>query len=145
MVPEQQMRDLVGRPFPGGTFTIEPYLHWLTCDVVGSPPLPPGVAHPLFVYLATQSGIGLSLEELFALCHASSQDGPMLGEWGMEQRRPLLVAATYAVSGVITGVQRKEGRKTGIFDIVSFELRLAAEDGVVVAVARSSFLFPRRS
>ena len=70
----------------------------------------------------------------------------MLGEWGMECYAPVGVGTSYAVSGAVTGVQRKTGKKTGVFDIIMFELRLRedVEAGQLVAITRSSFIFPRR-
>lgn len=146
MVSEEELRSLVGTKFPGGTYTIEPYVNWLTCDCVLAPELAGmEVAHPVMVYVATQSGMGLTLAELFALCKASSADGPMLGEWGMQVYAPVRTETPYTVTGAITGVQRKTGKRTGVFDIVEFELQLHDPgDGTLVAVTRSSFIFPRR-
>jgi hypothetical protein len=147
LITEEELNALVGTPFPGGTYTAEPYVNWLTCDCVLAPELSAsGAAHPLLFYLAAQAGIGLSLTELFALCRGSSEDGPMLGEWGMEVNRPVQVGADYAVVGGITGVVRKTGRKTGVFDIVRFELQLrsTADSAEPDAIVHSSFIYPRR-
>lgn len=147
MITEKELESLVGTRFPGGTYTLESYLNWLTCDCVVAPELAKaGSAHPLMVYLATQAGLGLTLEELFELFKGKSEDGPMLGEWGMEVYSPVQVGASYAVSGAVTGVQRKTGKRTGVFDIIHFELQLrtTADPDALVAVTRSSFIFPRR-
>lgn len=147
MITEAELQALVGTRFPGGRYTIEPYVNWLTCDCVLAPELIGAKsAHPLLAYMATQAGLGLSLEELFALFLGSSEDGPMLGEWGMEVFAPVEVGVEYTVSGGIVGVQRKVGKKTGTFDIISFELELrpAERPGELAAVTRSSFIFPRR-
>ena len=147
MITEKELKELIGTPFPGGTYTIEPYVNWLTCDCVLAPELAAsGAAHPLLVYMAGQAGIGLSLADLFALCRASSEDGPMLGEWGMELNRPLEVGVEYAVSGGITDVVRKTGKKTGVFDVVRFgiELRSTAGSAEPDALLHSSFIYPRR-
>lgn len=147
MITESQLQALVGTRFPGGSYTPEHYVNWLTCDCVCAPELVDAVAaHPLLVYMATQAGLGLSLEELFALFLGSSEDGPMLGEWGMEVHVPVQVGTTYTASGGITGVQRKVGKKTGTFDIITFELELrpAERPDELHALTRSSFIFPRR-
>lgn len=147
MITEEELESLVGTLFPGGTYTPEPYVNWLTSDCVLAPELiNAGVAHPLMIYMATQAGLGLSLEELFALFKGSSEDGPMLGEWGMEVYSAVQVGTSYTVSGAITGVLRKTGKKTGVFDIIQFELQLRATSDAdnLVAVTRSSFIFPRR-
>jgi hypothetical protein len=147
LITEEELEALVGTAFPGGTYTVEPYVNWLTCDCVLAPQIATsGAAHPLLVYMAGQAGIGLSLAELFTLCRASSEDGPMLGEWGMQINRPLQVGAEYAVSGGITDVVRKTGKKTGVFDVVRFgiELRPAAGSPEPDALLHSSFIYPRR-
>ena len=147
MITEEELEALVGTSFPGGTYTVEPYVNWLTCDSVLAGDLTAsGAAHPLLVYMAGQAGIGLSLAELFALCRASSEDGPMLGEWGMEVNRPIQVGAEYAVSGGITDVIRKTGKKTGVFDVVRFGIELRSTGGSAEpdALLHSSFIYPRR-
>jgi hypothetical protein len=147
LITEEELKELVGTPFPGGTYTIEPYVNWLTCDCVLAPELATSdAAHPLLVYMAGQAGIGLSLAELFALCRASSDDGPMLGEWGMAVNRPLQVGDEY--SGEITEAVRKTGKKTGVFDVVRFEIELRSTVGMDTAepdaLLHSSFIYPRR-
>jgi hypothetical protein len=147
LVTEDELNALVGQTFPGGTFTPEYYFNWLTTDAVLAPELiKTGAAHPLIVYLATQAGMGLSLQELFDMFLGKSEDGPMLGEWGMEVHSPVRIGVKYAVTGGIVGVQRKTGKKTGVFDIIQFELQLREESAPddLVAVTRSSFIFPRR-
>ena len=75
----EQLAALVGHVLPGGTTTIHPHRHWLTTDVIEGQALPDGLAHPLFVYLATDA-MGVSWDEFFALCGASAAGGPMFGE-----------------------------------------------------------------
>jgi hypothetical protein len=140
-----ELEAKVGTPFPGGTFTIEPYEHWLLCDVVQSERPANGVAHPLYVYNAALAGAGVSVDEIFAMFGATAADGPMFGEHETEIRRPLKVGATYDVSGRVTAVDRKQGRKAGVFDLAYFELDISDPDtGEVVGVCRNSFVFPRR-
>jgi hypothetical protein len=140
----QELEALVGKPFPGGSYTIEPYRHWLFSDASGAAPTNEGVAHTMEVYYGALAGMGFSVDELFALVGASADDGPMFGEATMEVERPLEVGATYTVTGGIVDVTRKEGRKAGVFDIVTFRLELADAGGAVTAVSTNSFIFPRR-
>jgi hypothetical protein len=147
LVTEEELEALVGTKFPGGSFTPESYFNWLTCDSVLAPELiSADSAHPLMIYLATQAGMGLSLQDLFTLFLGKSEDGPMLGEWGMDVHSTVHVGTKYTVTGGVTGVRRKTGKKTGIFDIIQFELELrdASDPADLVAVTRSSFIFPRR-
>ena len=139
------LERLVGVEFPVGEFTIEGYEHWLAADAVDSPPLPAGVAHPMYAYYAALGGMGLTLDELFAMVGSSAADGPMFGEAGLEFREVMRVGGTYRVEGGITGVARKTGKRAGVFDIVSFELRVVDPSGTVAAVSANSFIFPRRT
>jgi acyl dehydratase len=140
----QELEALVGKPFPGGTYTIEPYRHWLFTDASGIEPTSEGVAHPMEVYYGALAGMGMSVDDLFTLVHASAADGPMFGEAEIEVVKPLQIGATYSVSGGIVGVTRKEGRKAGVFDIVTFRLELRDADGALAAISTNSFIFPRR-
>lgn len=140
----EALEALVGTPFPGGSYTIEPYRHWLFVDASGAPGTREGTAHPLEAYYGALAGMGLSVDELFSLVGASADDGPMFGEASIEIREPLRIGATYAVAGGIVDVKRKEGRRAGVFDIVAFRLELRDEAGTLAAVSTNSFVFPRR-
>ena len=140
----EELEALKGRSFPGGTYTIEPYRHWLMNDAVGDAPTTSGPASPMEIYYGAMGGLGLTLDELFAIAGATAADGPMFGEAEIEQRRPLEVGETYTVRGAFTDVVRKEGRRAGVFDIVTFQLELVAPDGEVAGVSTNSFVFPRR-
>ena len=143
-IPLERLEPLIGTAFPGGTYTIEPYRHWLMTDAVEDVPTSSGTASPIEIYLGAMGGLGLSIEELFELVGASSADGPMFGEAEIEQLIPLRVGERYDVRGGITGIVRKEGRRAGVFDIVTFRLELVNADGAVAGVATNSFVFPRR-
>jgi hypothetical protein len=143
-VDEASLGRLVGHRFPGGRFTIEPYEHWLMCDAVSAPPVRAGVANPMYVYYAALGGMGIGLDELFALVGATADDGVMFGEAAIDVVAPLQIGATYEVSGGITDVVRKSGKRAGVFDIVTFALDLANGDGATVATSSNSFVFPRR-
>lgn len=145
MIEVEQLRDrVVGQRFPEGSFTIAPSEAWLTADAVASPPLPDGVAHPMYVYYAGLVGMGLSLDDLFALVGATAADGPMFGEAQLDFVRPLRIGETLTVAGTVTDVARKSGAKTGTFDIVTFRLELVDAAGAVAGAAVNSFIFPRR-
>jgi len=139
-----ELEALVGWRFPGGTYTVEPWRVWLTNDVIGAPQRTDGIAHPMFCYYAAMAGLGISIDEMFTLCGASADDGPMFGECDVQQLRPLEVGAAYTVRGEITSAVRKEGARTGVFDIVTFQLEVVAPDDQVSSVVSNSFIFPRR-
>jgi acyl dehydratase len=138
------LQDIVGHRFPGGSVRVEPYRNWLTCDAVHSPVPPDGIAHPMFCYYGALAGMGISLDELFALAGATAEDGVMFGEAEIELRRPLRVGERLVVRGGIVGAERKQGQRAGVFDIVTFRLELVDESGQVAGVSTNSFVFPRR-
>jgi hypothetical protein len=141
---EAALRSVIGYEFPGGAFTIEPYEHWLMCDCVGAEPTRTGTANPMYVYYAALRGMGISLDDLFALVDATAEDGVMFGEAAIDVDEPLVIGATYRVSGRITDVVRKSGKRAGVFDIVTFVLDLHDPSGSHVGASTNSFVFPRR-
>lgn len=139
------MQSLVGTRFPGSIYTIDPLEHWLFCDAMLSAEPSGGRAHPIFVYQATRAGMGLDIDEFLALCGSSAADGPMFAFHESRIAAPLYVGHSYLVDGEITEVTRKEGRRTGVFDIVRFELRLREEaGGEPIATSVNGFILPRR-
>lgn len=142
--PLAQVRSLVGRRFPGGTYTIEPWRAWLLADTVLAEP-GGAVAHPLLAWMAAVGGWGMTWDEFFEWCHTSAADGPLAGEHETTLHQPLRVPATYRVSGGVTSVDRRRGR-SGIFDVVGYELHLHdAATGSHVATCWNSLIVPRRS
>ncbi|MBB2747124.1 UNVERIFIED_ORG: hypothetical protein FHR35_007003 [Microbispora rosea subsp. rosea] len=141
---EEELAAVVGWRLPGGEYIIEPYVDWLLNDVVGAP-VDGHWAHPLFAYLATARGKGITWDEVFEICGATAADGPMFGEHETELLRPLKVGEKVTVSGRFTSAERKKGRRAGVFDIVAFEVELRGADGAVAARTRNSIVFPRRA
>lgn len=145
MISEEQVRaEAVGRSLEPGSYDISPHRAWLTADSVCSPPLPDGVAHPIFGYLVAQGGVSSTLEEMFAMVHATSDDGVMLGTADIEFVRPLMVGRRYRVTAAVADIRRKEGR-SGTFDLVDYRYEMV-EDGIdePAATATLVFVYPRR-
>lgn len=143
-ISEVDLRDeVVGHDLGEGSYTIDAYRAWLIADCVESPPLG-DVAHPMFVYYVGQGGMGLTLDEMFALCHAHADDGVMLGSCELDLVRPLEVGERFTVTGQVDSVVRKQG-STGTFDIVTFHLDLADDTARRAARLSLSFIYPRRS
>ena len=149
---EADLQSVVGRRFPGGSYTVEPWRAWLLADcVLADPPsLRDGdqVAHPLFAWMAATGAMGITWDELFAWFGASAADGPVFGEHETTLHRPLRVGATYRVSGGIESAERKVGRRTGVFDVVGYAMDLhdgtGGGDRTHVARCWNSIVFPRR-
>ncbi|WP_104107729.1 hypothetical protein [Nocardioides sp. 616] len=134
--------DRVGREFPGGSYTLEPWRAWLVADTLLDDPTD-DTPHPVLAWMAGVAGMGLTWDDLFGWFDASAEDGPMFGEHSTTLHRPLELGATYDVSGRIVSVQRKVGKRAGAFDIVGYELDLH-HGGDLVARCYNSLVFPRR-
>lgn len=142
---EQELLAIVGTRLPGGQFVIEPYEHWLMCDTVGAEPTRRGVANPMYVYYGALGGMGLTLDELFAMVGATADDGVMFGEASIDVEHALQIGSTYTVHGQITDIVRKSGKRAGVFDIVTFALDVSDDSGRHVGTSTNSFVFPRRT
>jgi hypothetical protein len=121
----------VTRSLPGGTYTIPADGGPRLDAIVG------GDAGPVWAFIATVGGYGVSIEEMFALVGCRMEDGPMLGEWEVEFVRPLEAGREYRVSATILGIERKQGR-SGAFDLV----RVRAELGDA-ATSHITYVVPR--
>jgi hypothetical protein len=135
--------DLVGHRFPGGRARVDDWLDALWCDATLSERHPPH-AHPGLAYVACLEGSGVSIQDLFDLMEADAGSGAVFGEQRLEFRAPLVIGRDYEVDGEVTSVVRKRGRRAGVFDMLTFVLRLrepgAAEPAVVT---ENTFIFPR--
>lgn len=138
--PLDDYSALVGRELPGGTCSVEQWKAWLMADALGDDPWADGV-HPVLAWMTSVGGMGLSWDEFFAWFGATAADGPMFGEHHTVFHGDL-TCADYRVSGVITSVDRKSGRRTGVFDVVGYELQLRRDDELV-ATCWNSLILPR--
>jgi hypothetical protein len=84
----------------------------------------------------------VSIAELFAAAGVPLEDGPMLGSAELEQERPLAIDATYAVTGQVTELVEKTGRKLGRFDVLTIRLDVA-EGAAHAARLTCSMILPR--
>ncbi len=144
----EDLQAAVGRRFPGGEYTVQPWQAWLLADtVLAEPPRMtnhgPQVAHPLFAWMAATGAMGITWDELFTWFGASASDGPVFGEHETTLNRPMQVGATYRVNGGIVSAERKVGRRTGAFDVIGYSIDLHSGD-VHVATCWNSIVFPRR-
>jgi hypothetical protein len=124
----EEMRELVGVRFPGGTFTIESWENALLCEVMECEPLPDGLAHPVYLFHAPLAGVGFTYSEIFDLCRAESDEAIRAGEYDWTIHRPLRVGHTYRMSGEFIGVERKRGRRAGRMDVVTFRIDVHEAD-----------------
>jgi hypothetical protein len=138
-----ELDRLAGRAFPGGSFLVTAAEDAAMRDVVGAPRaggVDVDVAHPVWMFAGPQRAMGITIDDLFGWCGSSAADGPMLGETQLVMPAPLLIERRYGVTGGIVAAIRKQGRRAGVFDIVTFELNVTGGGR-----CRTSFVFPRRS
>jgi hypothetical protein len=144
-MPDGPYAHVAGHRFPGGTAAVPAWMNHLWCDAVACDDPPGPYVHPTLAYFAAVQGAGVGFQEIFDLLEGPSGSGVMLGEQSFVFRGPLEIDREYRVEGGITEVVRKAGRRAGVFDIATIELRVHdAEAGEPLATSTTSFVFPRR-
>lgn len=152
----REYRDRVGHRFPGGTVVVRHWENWLFCDAVlaehpahysveGAKALgyPSPVVHPCLVFVACLRGACVSQQDIFDLMEFDPSDGPLFGEQQLQFDEPVFEEVEYGANGGIVGVMRKQGKRAGIFDLVTFQIRLDRE-GRTAVTTTSSLILPRR-
>lgn len=134
---------MTGTPLAGGTFTIPPDEDRRYRELVHARPPRDGDAHPMWAFIATLRGMGVTIAETLALAGADIEaDGPMHGELDIELLGPLRTGVSYRVSGEVVGVERKHGRSLGPFDLLRLRYVLADDEGPVASYA-TAIVLPR--
>jgi len=145
-MPEGPYAHLAGHRFPGGRTVVPQWMNRLWCDAVGATHDTIPFVHPMLVYYAAVQGSGVDFADIFALLDGSIDSGIMVGEQRFDFTSGMELDREYTVDGGITDVVRKSGRRAGIFDIATFELRIRdGREAKPVAVSTTSFVFPRRA
>lgn len=135
--------EVVGLSLDGPGHVITRAENDVICATLGEGPAPDGSAHPIWSYIATQVGMGPSIAELCALCAFDVNDGLMLASTETRFERPLRVDQAYRVRGAITGLTRKQSRKLGVMDLLSFRLHLDLPDGTRACSVDNVWVLPR--
>ncbi|MGP6177249.1 hypothetical protein ACTU6U_08110 [Microbacterium sp. A196] len=139
----ERLRDLPGTELTAGSISIPASEAAMLTEALGTE-TPADELHPVYAYLATQRGIGMSVREVCALADFDIDDGPMLGSVEFGYQAPMRADTDYGVEGTILGITRKQGRGAGVFDLLDFEERLIGDGGETIASARLSFVLPRK-
>jgi hypothetical protein len=136
--------ELVGRRFPAGTYTLPEYVCWLWSDAAQLRPVydaHPGLAHVIATY-----GMGVSVQDILDLMGATTESGVTFGEFGVEYHGTLRAGATYECDAEVFEVERKRGRRAGVFDKLSFKVTIREKGSeATVAVCTNVWIFPRRN
>jgi len=143
---ESPYAHLVGHKFPGASYTLPEYVAWLWHDACLVEP-DAAVAHPSLAHLVGMQGVGMSIAEMFGLMDATADSGVMYGQADYEFAGTLHPGATYDSDAEIVGVERKEGRRAGVFDTMTFQVRVRERGGSPdpVVTCTHTWVFPRGS
>jgi hypothetical protein len=134
--------DLVGRRFPAGTYTLPEYVCWLWSDAAQLPPVYD--AHPGLAHVVASYGMGVTVQDIVAMMGATVQSGVTFGEFGVEYHGTLRAGATYECDAEVLEVERKSGRRAGVFDKLSFRVTIREKGSdSPVATCTNVWIFPR--
>lgn len=114
------------------------------CATTGVEAATDGTAHPIYFFVATHVGMGMTIGQLCAACDFDVSNGPMIVSSKVEYAQPLRVGEPYGIRGEIRSLVRKASRKLGIIDLLDYQLSLAAGDGSVVLSSSNVWALPRR-
>jgi hypothetical protein len=135
---------VAGRSLSGDTpYTISSQDNRRVCRLAGVEPDSDGSAHPIFFYIATQAGMGMTVAGLCEVCGFDLDKGPLMAENRVEFSSALKVETPYRIRGEILSLTRKASRKLGVMDLLEYQLRLHATDGETVLSTTNTWVLPR--
>lgn len=144
MSEENPYAHVVGHRFPGGTVTTETHRTWLWADAVLAHQDHQHV-HPSYLFLMALHGTGADVNEILALVDFRPEEGALAGAYGFEFKAPLRHDVEYRVEGEITAIERKRGKRMGLFDRLTFEISVIDPESDAVAVTHSTvWMLPRK-
>lgn len=138
------LEHLPGTRVPTRAFTIDAAEDARFCVIVGDEPAGDGTAHPMWGYLLSRRALVLDLHELLALADFRVEDGPLLGSFDLTLFSTLTVGSTYTTEIMIDAITRKQGRRTGVFDLMDLSHRYTNDEGVAVGRYVQQYVLPRR-
>jgi hypothetical protein len=115
------------------------------CESTGVAPAEDGTAHPIYFYIATQVGMGMTVAGLCAACDFDVEEGPMMASSRVTFSRPLVTGQPYRITGRIVSLVRKASRKFGVMDMLEYLLELSLPDGAPVLSTTNVWVLPRRN
>lgn len=136
---------VAGTRLPGGEYRITAEENRALCEALHTNPAGDGRAHEIYSYIATQSGMGISVDRLLAICEFDAADGPMLGSCNARYLSALRTDETYRVSGEILGLTRKQSKKLGTMDVLEYRLTMTRASGEPVLEVTNTWILPRRT
>lgn len=126
-------------------FTISAKENAALCRSTGVEPASDGSAHPIYYYIATQVAMGKTVAGVCETCEFDVDDGPMMGSSGVRFNGKLMVGENYRVTGEILSLIRKQSRKLGVMDVLTYRLRLHRHDsGDCILETDNVWVLPRK-
>ena len=132
-VTEDELHDLVGHRFPGGTRVIERWESFLLTDCTGRDQLPDGRVHPVALFHVPIQGAGTSIGELFALGGVEGAGSVGLDGYDWEYAGPLREGVEYRFEGGVVEVERLEDDAGRTYDRFVFSIEVTEPDGAFAA------------
>ncbi len=132
-----------GATLPAGSYRLGADRHDQLVAALGGVAPQDGSAHPLAAWVIAMGGIGVSIEALFAAAGVAMEDGPMLGACELALERSLSTTTTYAVTGEVSAIEEKSGRRLGRFDVMTLRLYVTEPQGAPAATCTCSMILPR--
>jgi hypothetical protein len=136
---------VAGTRLPGGEYRITAEENRALCEALHTKPASDGCAHEIYAYIATQSGMGISVDGLLKLCEFDAADGPMLGSSHNRYLDTLRTGESYRVSGEILGLTRKQSKQLGTMDVLEYRLTMSRASGEPVLEVTNTWILPRRN
>jgi len=129
----------------GSAYVISADENRALCATLEVAPAADGSAHPVYFFIATQVGMGLTVAELCRTCDFDVEDGPMIASSTVVFKQRLMTEQPYRVTGEIVSLTRKRSRTFGVMDSLTYILRLVLPDGTPVLETSNVWMLPRRS
>ena len=138
-----ELEKLEGQRLPPGTYRIEPDAHTQMTEAIHAGNYNFDSAHPVYAHLAPHCGMGWRIDEFFDFVQFPMDGGALYGEGNLTYHKPIQVGVDYTVNGHINSAVRKQGKKTGTFDLVTLHLDLIDAAGDLVVTSIETYVLPR--
>jgi hypothetical protein len=105
------------------------------------------VMHPTLAHFVATRGAGLSIGGIIEMMDGDPAIGgpSMLGTVKIEQTGKLRPGTTYLIDTVVGKVDRKRGRRAGLFDRIEFLTEVTEKDtGEQIFTRSEAWVFPRK-
>ncbi|MCH1513467.1 MAG: MaoC family dehydratase N-terminal domain-containing protein [Acidimicrobiales bacterium] len=139
----EALEALVGYELPVGQYCITAEDHKKTLGAIHQEGYAFEVAHPVYAHLAPHCGMGLTIDKFFDFVDFPMDGGALYGEGDLTYHKPIRIGVTYTVRGLIASVERKQGARTGTFDLITLHLELVDSGNEPVVTSLETYVFPR--